>query len=383
MVGTASGLVLGCSGDTTNPRSLSMAQTYYALQLNIHAVNMATVASHNTIQLTATPVNPAGDTLAGLGTVTYTAHDSNVVVSATGLVTARYRTQAGNPTYVVATLTDPSLQVTNADTVYIQVTDTIPHHGLQTFSIHPLSGDSAKRSLNFTFNDPQWPVFATDSANNPVCTATLNADASYSPTCALVVYFTTSDPTVATLNRNTGQLNFLRPGHVTFYATTTAYGQTVRDSLPFVVGWPSVGYVNITWVTPLKSLTPVATFIPSTIIVTAGATVGWQNGTYYALPPDSVDVTFDDSTAVQPGCGVFSTAAVCDLVPPGNGGNIPLMFPDTAAVTDYGNTGNFQDVIAVYSSSDQGRTFPRVGTYKYHSRRYPTATGEILVRTDP
>jgi hypothetical protein len=382
---TAGGLALSCSGDTTNPTSISAAQTYWALRLNYHAVNMATVAPYDTIQLTATPVNPAGAPLSELGTVTYTTGDSNLVVSPTGLITAHSHTQAGNPSFVVAHWTDQTLNQTRADTAYVQVTDTIPQHRLKTFSIQPLSGDSAKRAVGFA-NNLQWPIFATDSANNTVCTATLNADATYAPTCALQVSFTTSDPTVAIIQKNGGewQVNLLRPGHVTFYATTTAYGITLRDSLPFVVGWPASAHIAIDWVYPVKSTTPVPAFTPARVSVAGGANVDWAiEQDYTQVPPDSVDVVFDDSAAVQPGCAYTAFLYNCNYETD-RGGNIPPMYPDEASLDSaLAGEGSFQTIVDVYASLDHGRKFPTVGRYRYHSRRYPMATGEVDVFANP
>lgn len=364
--------VLGCGGDTTGPAPLGQTQTYWALQFNDHAVNMATTPSYNTVQLTATPVNAMGASLPDLGPVTYTAADSTVTVSPTGLVTARYVTSG---TFVTATLQDRKLNLTHADTVFIQVTDTIPQHPLATFSIHPLPGDSAKRAVD-AFSITQ-PVFATDAAGGPVCTATLDPlSRDYQPTCALQVYFTSSDPTVASIDRTNGTVQAIRPGHVTFYATTLAYGVPERDSLPFVIGWPLTPDVQSSWITPVASLTPVLAFDPPRLIAGVGATVAWGNQN----PGDSTDVVFDDSVAVQPGCGAVignrGLQNYCPVFPPTGSGNIPPFALDTALLTA-------GDVYGYYGSEVRARSFPVAGTYFYHSRRYPTATGEIIVRTDP
>lgn len=376
VVSTVGGLALGCSGDTTGPTPLSPTQTYWVLRLNYHAVNMATVAPYNTVQLTATPLNTVGDSLPGLGSATYTAADSSVTVSPTGLVTARYTTPG---TFVVATLQNPKRNLTNADTVFIQVTDTVPQHPLATFSIQPPSGDSAKRAIDFNPGGTVfWPVSAADAVGDIMCTSSVNFYGGYQPTCALQVYFTSSDPTVASIGRTDGSLTLRRPGHVTFYATTMAYGVTKRDSLPFVIGWPMGAVISSLWITPVAGLTPVLSFSPPKIEVGIGADVRWPNQFGGPTPGDSVDVVFDDSTAVQPGCGVFfGEVQNCNsLTPPTGGGNIPPFAPDTAARS----AGDF---VTYFHSIIRGRTFPIAGTYTYHSRRYPSATGKIVVRTDP
>ena len=366
--------ILGCSGDTTiGP--LSPTQAYWRLQLNQHAANMALAAPYNTLQLTATPLNVAGTPLSGLGRVRYQASDSNVTVDSNGVVTAQFATPG---TFVTATLQDPQLNLTHADTVIIQVTDTVPQHPLTTFSIHPIAGDSAKRAVDFGNGNVFWPVYAIDAVRDTVCGATVNTVGGYQPRCALQVYFTSSDPAVATIDRASGTFTPIRPGHVTFYATALIYGTIWRDSLPFVIGWPMGGRISSLWITPVTGLTPVLSFSPPRLEVGVGADVSWLSIPTGPTPGDSIDVVFDDPASVQPGCGVFfGEVTNCNpRTPPTGGGNIPPFALDTAALT----AGDFG---AYVLSISRGRTFPAVGTYTYHSRRYPTATGEIIVRADP
>ena len=148
--------VLGCSGgDTTGPVSLTSTQLYWALRLNVHAVNLA-LSADSTVQLRVAPVNAAGDTVRGrgLGSVVYTFPDSSVSVSAAGLVTAHYITDS---TDVIATMTDSTQSVTHADTVVIQVIATPPASPLATFSIQPAAGDSAIRAIGLSV----WTSLAT------------------------------------------------------------------------------------------------------------------------------------------------------------------------------------------------------------------------------
>lgn len=401
----AASMALACSRDATGPVT-SVGQDYWALQLNAHAVNMALPAPYNTFQLRATPLNVTGDSLTGLGPVRYTAGDSSVAVSSTGMVTALYSTAQ---TYVVARLQDTVRKVTNVDTVYIQVTDTAPQAKLKTFSIHPFAGDSATRAISsidfgtVLQREYPWPVFATDAAGDTVCTAAVDASGAaivYSPTCALLVSFTSSDPTIAEVNvdgvtkqRNTWHVTGKRPGHVTIYATTVAYGTVWRDSLPFDIGWPVLEEIGNVWTTPPGRTSPVLSFSPTQVTVGPGATITWSAGgilggigaylqLFSGLPltpfGDSVDVVFDDPDAVKSGCalGWYIVSAFCALYPHADSGNIRAFYPDTAALTR-------QDIAAWFPSVVQSRTFPKPGTYTYHSSKYPSARGTVIVLATP
>jgi hypothetical protein len=166
---------------------------YWALQLNQHAVQLALTPGFNTVQLTATPVNAAGTPLSGLGPVTYTATDTTVTVSPTGLVTARLVTQPGVVTRVKASLQAQNMTLT--DVVRIQITDTVPQHLLSTFSMQPAAGDSAKRSLDY--DQFPWPARAFNTAGDTVCG---------SAACSLLVSYTSSNPKVATIVQESGTI---------------------------------------------------------------------------------------------------------------------------------------------------------------------------------
>lgn len=324
------GSILGCGSDTTGPAPLSANQAYWALQLNYQAVNMATVAPADTVRLIATPLNVAGTPLMGLGSATFQTSDSTVTVDSTGLMTAHFATQ-GQPTPVSVSLKAQGITLT--DTVLVQVSDTIPHHALATFSMQPAPGDSAKRTLDLaTFT---WPVTATDAARNIICN---------SIPCPLLVSYTSSNPLVATID-NTGMVTASDTGHVVFTAATWAYGVAKRDSVAFTIGY-RLDYLM--YVADAGS-SFVMFLAPKNIVLGVGATV-----TFVCAPPrfgprfrctSPIDVVFDDSAAVD--------TATDDIfgAPPTGTGNIPAFGADSV------NPHN--DVRA--------RRFPVAGTYHYHS----------------
>ena len=336
--------LLGCGGsDAVGPALVNSTQLYWALQLNYHAVNMATVAPYNTVHLHAIPLTVDGTPLPGAGQVTYHTADTTILVDSTGLVTARLPTN-GQPAVVTASLTTQA--VTHVDSVFIQVTDTVPQHPLATFSIHPRPDgiDSAKIAVdNGTF---EIPVYATDQGGNTLC----NVNG-----CGLVVSWSSSNPSVATANF-TGGLTPQTVGHVTFVATTLAYGILKQDSLPFVIGYPIEVYSSVIQVlsrTPRGSVTPTLSFSPTVIAMGVGGTLIYENFSN----TDSIDVVFDNPTAIQ-GFPGFS------------GGNLP---PLNANPTNW--SCSLQCGLGV-------RVFPVAGTYPYHSQLYGTG-GTIIVSGGP
>jgi hypothetical protein len=352
MVGLIGTYLTGCGGDTTGPAPLDTSRAFWSLRLNYHAANLALTETANTVQLVAVPLNVHGDTLMSLGRVTYSAADSTVSVDSTGLVTANYRTKdVDSPTFVVASLQYQNL--TLADTVFIQVTPTVPAT-LATFSMHPASGTSTSCSLNVSGttliqNCGPLVVDATDVNGDTLSSASKHS---------LLISYASSDPFLAIVSR-TGVITEADTGHVVFTASTWAYGLLQKDSIQYIVGWPRFQGVYVKSVTPANSLTPVLTFVPAAIVLDVGGTVGWQN-----LRSEPIDVVFDDSTDVQAGCYYF----LCNFFRFSGTGNIPPFYVNA--------TGTDTSVFAVGLVA---RSFPVAGIYHYHSRLYPSSTGVIYV----
>jgi hypothetical protein len=367
------GGVFSCGGDsTTGPPRRSDAQTFWALRLNQRAVQLALVPGANTVQLSATPVNAAGAILSGLGTVHYTTSDSTVTVSPTGLVTAHFVTSLGGTTVVVASL--QAQNVTLTDVVRIQVTDTVPQHLLATFSIQPAPNDSAKRSLDFSSRGPggipgfSWPVRATDAAGTTVCDTTA---------CSLLVSYTSSNPTVATID-TAGAVTTMDTGRTVFTATTLAYGVALRDSVVFRVGYR----LNVTVWIVLAAVLGVLTVVfhaPKVLILGVGATITFcsPNNTGGATSPITslgipVDVVFDHPEAIDSASTVSASFGQLITVPPSGSGNIAPFACDTDP--DRNCLGDSNQV--------RSRRFPVAGTYHYHSSLFPSDTNTILIKKE-
>jgi hypothetical protein len=327
-------VVGGCSGDAAvaPPPVTDVSQTYWALTLDYHAVTVSTVAPYDTIRLTAIPRNAAGEPLSGLPAPTFTSTDlERVQVDADGLVHAR---KVGNKVRVVATLAHGNL--VHADTVLITVTNTASPPVLATLSIHPVPPDSAKLAVSTT---------------KVVAARLLKADST--AISGLAVYYTSTDPTTATIDRTTGRIIPVRPGTVTIIASATAYGITKADTLPYVVGYPVLMPVTVT--TQVNASGQVeASFDPNVITIGTGGTVLIVN------PPANtvaIDMTFDDPTNVA-GASQYCTPFMnygCDS------GNIAAFGGDSTG-----------------ANSIRARSFPVPGTYPFRSTIFGT-TGTIVV----
>ena len=339
------GVLLGCSGDTTGPAPTSPATLFWTVQLNEHAINLAVTPPFDTIRLVATARNAAGTPLSTVGPITYRGTDSTVTVDSTGLVTAHYTTSG---THVIASMTVNGVSL--VDTAVIQVTPTPFAAPLATFSIQPQPDglDSAKIAV---FQESQLnqfngniPVYATIATGDPKTDTVCNVNGCGG---SLAVFFASSDSTIAYIDKN-GFVTTYRPGRVTFSATTWAYGVAKRDTLPFVIGYTirqNLIFIRIQDATGHQRSG--VTFSPPTDTVGVGSRVffGFQDATTTEFSNDTVDVVFEDSTAVMPGVNVL---------------------------IDNNDINNNNAFIS----------FPGAGTYPYHSRRYGIG-GTIVVSSGP
>jgi plastocyanin len=171
----------------------------------------------------------------------------------------------------------------------------------------------------------------------------------------LRVNFSSSDPTIASVDRVTGLVIGQRTGRVFIVATATAFGATRSDTLPFTVGLP-IYYDVLVALASLPNSSPPTTFAPSEIHVGVGATVQWQ----WAEDMRPVDVTFDDSTRVAEDTVDFfgSHTGPGNIAPPVDcRADVPLAF--------------------VFNCI-KGRAFPQAGTFTYHST-LTGAAGQVIV----
>ena len=358
------GALAGCGSDANTP-TVGNSHIFWTLQLNHEAIELALPAPYDTVQLTATALDDKGASLVHAGTATYSladTTDSTVIVSPTGLVTARYATVGTNLTKVIASLRDTTQGITHVDTAFIVVTQTA--NPLQSFTLQPASGDSAKRALGDQYqNWPLqfvWSVRATNTQGDTVCNASR---------CALNILYHSSNSIVASINGRTGLVTALDTGHVVFTATTYAYGHSWRDSVVFAIR-PSLSF--FAFYHPAYSdqngrfYGPIITTVPDTLILSAGAQIDFvQLGIYSPFQftfthPEDVDSTQDISFLQYSGSGNVSFA--CDSL---------------VSFDCYTFDANFN---VTYNELDKARRFPVPGTYVMVSSLFPEQKTVILVQ---
>src|SRR5690606_31567265 len=114
---------------------------FWRLELDQEAINLSLDQSrpeYHTYKLVATPLRLDGSTLPLTGDeqVQFESSDTNRVrVGADGWLTARATTPTSSPVRVVASLRARPGPVTNADTVYVAVTEDV--RPIESFSIQP------------------------------------------------------------------------------------------------------------------------------------------------------------------------------------------------------------------------------------------------------
>jgi hypothetical protein len=325
---------VGCAGDptVTPPPVQDPTTLYWQLTLNVRAATLSTVAPYDTIRVEATPRTISGTPISNLIKPTYTSTDlDRAFVDSTGLVHA---VGEGDQVYIVASLEENN--TLHADTLVLNITGEATPPVMASFTIQPGVGDSAKVA-----------------AGSGVTLTPGAADAEGNPISDVAVYFTSSDKTVATIDRITGVLTPNIPGTLTIYATTTVYGVTKSDTLPYVIGHPIVLPMEIQSQTNANGQV-VNVFVPNNVVLGPGASILFGNATL--LP---TDVTFDDPTNVAQAdqyCVFFET--LCGT------GNIDAWARDPT--DDSGVTGL------------RARSFPVPGTYTFHSTIFGS-TGTIVI----
>jgi hypothetical protein len=321
----------GCGADAPSTSSPSgPSAPYWALTLDHHAVTLSTIAPYDTIRLTATPRNVDGTPLTGLPGVIYASTDlSRVQVSADGVVQA---VAAGDGIAVTATLQAGNL--THADTAIINVSaDTAPRP-LASLSIQVQPPDSATIPMG-SFTPKVLPVVLLDVGGNPISDA--------------AVYFQSSNPAIATVDRSAGAVTGNVPGTVTITATATVYGASRADSIRFTVGYPGPGQtVVIFGPQPVANSPPVPGFLPADVTISTGANVVFSMTPGYT----PTDVTFDDPTHVAE--DTISSPFLGGMT---GAGNIPTVTGCTSGL----------DYVSRFEQCNRSRVFPVAGVYPYRS----------------
>lgn len=376
----------GCSGDTAGPAQ--SAQTFWALQLNQHAITLSVAPPYDTLYLHATPLTAAGAAFTSGGPVRYhvLSGDTSITVdSVSGLVRAQVPSyQMGdqpvddeNASGVNAADVEARLTVngvTLADTAVIQVTETAPGVPLETFSIQPPAD-----SLSI-YQSGQW-VFVNSKTNFNVAQGNLyEYDINGQRISNLLVKVSTSDPTRAYIftpnTYLTGQMyevaGLQAAANVTIYASTWYYGVSRKDSLRVQVGYSHVVELVTVSETPTGSKNQELDWWPEVIDVAAPANVVFVNQA--SLPNNAVfddpSMILQDTARINRYFGYFGFH-----FPLSSAGGVPLFFQDTLAgnaacnIAQYDGTTNQADSVCDINTFPFGAIrsidIVRPGTYNY------------------
>ena len=372
------GLLAACGHDATAPSATR--SFYWQLQLNHHAVTLATIAPYDTIRLVATPLAQDGTPLTTTNRTVYTANDTSVTIDSTGLVRVHWAGSDSPTVMVIATLGVGDVQpLTLADTVFINVVDWSSAAAIPTLDsllLRPVPGDSARRAI---VNDSGVvsmqtldPVIAKSTTGAVMPNVLVRYRSSDSLTAAFMATATTDVP----------QVMANKPGVALLTAEATVYGRRRVDSL-----WYTVGY-------PLRLLTQygVGEFyaypftLPANYLgvgslqVGLGGAVAWGNTTV-GTTDNTLDIEFDRTTAIE---GVPEGTAFPGFF--GNitlqataGGNIPAF---AAAIPLVEGIQYVTTHIQLDSSCVRGRFFTQTGTYSWSSQHQPISGTVTVIPND-
>ncbi len=381
-------LALACMGETFDPPSLpDQNALYWDLHLNHHAVTLSTTAPYDTLTLVATPRNIREEPLADLPAPQWVSQDpERVQVTSEGVLVAVAPTPPGTQVKVTATLTAGNLKHT--DYVFVRVVANPAPPVLATFSVHPLSPDSAKIAA-VRSGEPelryQLPVRATDITGAPMTDLVVSfrlvgadTDISEGSLGTGPVHFNE----LVELTELTGGVNGKLPGTVNIAAEATAFGVTKADTLPFRIGLP----ITSRFVVEARpDGMPGSILLERELKVGVGAVVFWQAGAGDTRA--DIDITFTDPTHVAAfptsplymspntsNAGMGGIQVICDL--------FTLILP--AGATDCTGSGSFVLPSVVNPVTQKAllgvgaRLFPVPGIYDFHST-LQGVSGRIIV----
>jgi hypothetical protein len=336
------------------------AQLYVDLKLNERAINLATAAPYNTIQLTATPRNGLGEPMTGLPAPTFrSTQPLRVRVSHDGLVEAL---QTGTGILVIAELAVEG-NVRHADTARVNVIVNATPPVLGGFEIDPVPPDSAVwpmiPAVNYGLH--QFLLISAGVSTNPGLTARA-VDPAGNPITGLQIEVQSLDPAVASWNADVEFVSVFRLGPARMVARTFAYGVTRADTVTFAVKLPMYQTVE------LRAAGSIAGAVtPSEVPVRTGGWVFWQN-----MSGQPMDVTFDDATNIR------EATTICDALESAFAPFVVQVYGSTEFPCDAGNIPAFSDTAAFNQLNFRVRQFPVPGVYPYHNT-LTGASGRIIV----
>ena len=345
-------VLAGCGGlepvepysPTTDPTSLFMALT-----LDHGAINLATVAPYNRLQLTATPRDGLGSPMMGLPAPTFRSSDTTrVFVTPQGELQAR---RAVTGVQIIAEIVAAG-NVRHADTAIVNVTASTNPQMLATLSIQPQTPEAAVWGMIPISGTLGRALFQASGVRFIPTLAPRMLDANGAPIPGLVLRYQSLNPDVASINPRLGSISLLQPAEVAMVVRTTAYGITKADTARFTVTLPIVHGVIIS---PGPDGAP-PTVAPGTVTIRPGGYVFWSN-----LSADSVSVTFDDPASAGQIAEICAAQGAARPAHCGSG-NIPSFMSKTNSFLEH----------------TRGRQFVGPGSYPFRIEPLGV-TGRVIV----
>lgn len=322
------------------------------LRFEHRAYNLAAVSPHDTVTLKVGAYNMNGERVHA-PIEFHVTNNFAMEIDSAGLLKAK-STASGALIRATATIDG----VTRRDSAYVTITAAVPAALPErvTFELNP--GDSAKQGESEQFR-----------RGRPV--RVIREDANGNNMSALRVGVWQSDKSKAgvTQSGNNATVIPYRPGKITLYISSYAYGRAFFDSLEYMVGWPVTAYLSAYSIVPGGSREPIVQFHPQRITVGIGACVHWTAARAQIPEPGiTAAVEFEDTSGIAPPQN-YPACNASQLFADSNAGNIP------AFGWEVDQEGGGQMIIG---SDIRARVFTKPGLYKYRHPVYNT-TAEIYV----
>ncbi len=338
----------GCEANDFVPQPLiDASDLFWTLEVDHRAVTLAMAEPYDTLMLTAIPRNNEGKHLQGLPRPTFKSADSErLLVSPEGLLIAVAPTS--KRVGVAVRLTSGNL--THSDTVWVTVLPATDLPVLDGFSITPVAPDSTKVATQAGQggNCGYLPLVLTDVNGVSLLGKKLPVAVSSSDTSTIQIVNTARFLEGRDFPQSC-DVGGKRPGVATVYASTTVLGVHKADTVPYRIGWPLYGYVNVV---PAPDGRPGNVFIERELKIGTGGLVAWKNLVSDSLP---VTVVVDDSTTML---------SLHDRPTAFEDGLILLICMLTGA--DCGKSGTMTVIPTEALGHGAYRIFPVPGTFSFH-----------------
>jgi hypothetical protein len=334
--------------------AIDPADLLQRIDLEYRTYNLSMVPPYNTAQINVQGLSGTGEPIDA--PVVYTYNPQYISITPDGLLTA---VAPISSTPVIVKMTFGG--ATRVDTLLVGVISGQPTH-LARVGLEPNPGDSAKITVGGIGIRPtkSLRVIREDSSGANVST--------------VLVSLRSSDPLTAKIAQsgNSSTVTPVRPGRVMLYTSTYAYGIGLRDSLPFVVGWPLGAFVGSYARFKPGTNQMMLDFKSSNVILGVGSCVVWFNQND-AL---DLDVVFDDPSGVASADSTFSA---------GRSWCVQWAQSDTTDTGEHqqGNIAPWRKKYLPSGEQDifsqtRARSFPRVGVYRFRSSLHGV-TGTIRI----